>query len=930
MVRTLLWVAAFVSVVPVFNTAGQVGKPGINPKSIKISDPGRLPKLEQIGRIHPALPKTKLLSSAESYFEVNDDAGVGDEVVGRVNLANNSFEKAQFSITGGTGQQIFTIELFINSRGKHFGVIKLKSDDLVEDSYTLRVMAEFNGGIFDEQGYTIRKVEKALAEKFLELKEKEFSGHRRLSRSATDEEVAEILSAMNSDGTFKDLPYGMTKKGWENTCDSAERLLKLATAYLRSNSRYFQDKGLKDLLYKGILRNSGQNAKFRYDWAETHVWRNSDFIAGIGIRFFRLLRDEMKSDDLSVSRRGIEVYDAILDVCDVMWAERMYERPAIGNANRNHRMRSLITRAAISYDYNRALTDEEVWYDKVDPRIAGYYPNGVFGDVMELIETGFVFMDTYNNRNGFFPDGTICHHPRVGLQFTADAYGWEWLVENSIPMANFLKNTRYRAKNSTYNIIADRILDAYRPLTFNGYLDMSVGGLLPDRSKWGPDILNTVTQLLEAKSKDTSIEREEELRQFNATLENNQFVDELTLNQPFWNIDYLVHRRPDYFASAKMISTRSRGLERGIDRRSYYYLGDGALFLRVNDSDYNGLSDVYNWHAIPGTTAEQRLDALPLAADSPFRGANGTNTFAGVVSDGLFGFGAFQYERNHPDDSVNYSTVNANKGYFFFEGEIVALGNNIRRVRPGDHQEIWTVLNQIEWKSDIVYSVDGKLRKTIPLDAADQNLTFSKLNQPVYFFQDKVGYVILPGIDPPGIRLTAESRSKGKQIFQLAIDHGTTPHLGSYQYIVLPNVSVEEVEQFLRRMKEQPSLVMLRNDERMMAINQPESKITQLAFFKPDSIAIPSFSSHSIQLSVDRPALVMFREVADSIVLSVTDPDHSTTNTTITVSINRKLIGPHSRYDSKKGISLLSFTHSSEEVYAGKPMTVSYNLDSVK
>jgi len=734
MIRTILCITTAFTLVAISNVGGQSINRGYGLNIKSDSDPGRLPKLEQIGKIHPAVPKNSLLGATDSFFEVLEGAAVGEEVVGRVNLANNSFEKAQFVIVGGTGRDRFTIETFVNSRGKHFGVIKVATDKLTQLDYTLRVKATFTDGTSDEQEYRIHRVKQTLADAFLALKEREFSQHRRLSSSETDDEIKTILDQMNSDGTFRDLPLGMEKRGWENTCASAERLLKLATAYLRKDSANFKNENLKDQLYKGIIRNAEQNAKYRTDWAETHVWRNSDFIAGIGIRFFRLLREEMRSDEDSIRQKAIEVYDAILDVCDVMWAERMYERPAIGNANRNHRMRSLITRVVISHDYNRALTDQDVWYDTVDPRIPGYYPNGALGDVMKLIETGFVFMDTYDNRNGFFPDGTICHHPRVGLQFTADAYGWEWLVENSIPMAHFLRNTRYKASDAMYNTIADRILDAYRPLTFNGYLDMSVGGLLPDRSKWGRNLLLAASGLLAAKSNDTVISREDELREFKTILENNHFVDELTLNQPFWNIDYLVHRRPDFFASAKMISTRSRGLERGVDRRSYYYLGDGALFVRMNDDDYNGLSDVYNWHAIPGTTAEQRLDALPLAADSPFRGAGGTNTFAGVVSDGRFGFGAFEYERNHSDDSVNYSTVNANKGYFFFENEIVALGNNIRRVRPGDNREIWTTLNQIAWKGDIQYQVDGGNSMTISSKGIGETLDLYGIKKPIYFF----------------------------------------------------------------------------------------------------------------------------------------------------------------------------------------------------
>ena len=86
-------------------------------------------KAEQIGTIHPALPKTKLLSAAESFFEVPDTAQPGDEIAGRVNLANNSFEKAIFSITGGTGKTLFTIEDYANSRGKYFGILRLAANE---------------------------------------------------------------------------------------------------------------------------------------------------------------------------------------------------------------------------------------------------------------------------------------------------------------------------------------------------------------------------------------------------------------------------------------------------------------------------------------------------------------------------------------------------------------------------------------------------------------------------------------------------------------------------------------------------------------------------------------------------------------------------------------------------------------------------------
>ncbi|MCB1121703.1 MAG: hypothetical protein KJT03_09155, partial [Verrucomicrobiae bacterium] len=554
------------------------------------------------------------------------------------------------------------------------------------------------------------------------------------------------------------------------------------------------------------------------------------------------------------------------------------------------------------------------------------YPDGCLGDIMELIETGFVLADTYDNQNGFFPDGTICHHPRYGIQFTADAYGWEWLVENSIPMARFLKDTRYRAGDALYQTIADSLLDTYRSLTFKGYLDVAVGGLQPDRSKWGPRLLNAVTGLLEARSKDTTLLRETELQAFRSILKNRDYVDDLTLDQPFWNIDCLVHRRPDYFASAKMISTRSRGLERGIDRRSYYYLGDGALFVRTRADAYNGLSERYNWHAIPGTTAEQRLDALPLAADSPFPGANGTNAFAGVVSDGLFGFGAFVYERNHPDEAVNYSTVNGNKAYFFFENEILALGNSIRRVRPGDGQDIWTTLNQDACRTDFVWSGPGDRAETIAWGTSGAERNFSFRDQPLWFYQDNLGYIVLPGSGE--VRLSLQAPPKGKEVplFQLAINHGVNPQDDRYQYVILPHARPEDLEAYATRLAAGTPFTILRNDSEVMAVYHHALKITQAAFFQPGQVTVTA-GAEEFNLSVNRPALVMLREVEDRLEVTVTDPYQSTQDTTMVVGIGQNLSGPDCLYEESSGTSRLSFSHSAEALYAGKPVTAMFHLN---
>lgn len=882
--------------------------------------------LDAIGEIHPSLPKTELLETTKSYFEVAKKAQVGTEVIGRVSVANNSFEKTEFEIIGGSGASLFHIDKFVNSYGKHFGILKVKELPLNNQEYEVIVKATFSNGQTDTRNYTINTVENILAEKFFNFVHAKLSRSHRLYFPVTDAKVSAHLSKFNSNGTFSDLNYGLSKAGWEGLNNGAERINNMAMSYLNENSTFYKDEALKQKIYTALLFNANEFAKYRTQWYETHLWRNTDYIAGIGIRFFELLKKEMNSADVNLAEKAVKVYDAILDNCDNLFAERMDERPAIGNANRNHRLRSLVVRAAMSYDYNRALSDWELWYDKVDPRIPGFYPDGAINDLMELMETSFVVSDTYNNKNGFFPDGTICHHPAAGIQFTADAYGWEWLTEWSIPLANQFKNTRFQAQLPTYNTTAERILDAYRPLTFYGYLDMSVGGLDKDREKWGKRLRLAVNDLIEAKGALTVIEREDELRGFKTNLENEGYADPLSMSKAFWNIDYLIQRRPGYFASVKMISKRSRGLERGVDKKSNYYLGDGALFIRTNPDDYNGIESYFNWHAIPGTTAEQRLDELPPYAESAYAGANGTNTFAGVVSNGSIGFGAFQYERNHMAQSDLYSTVNANKGYFFFEDEIVALGNKIKRVRPGDSADILTILNQLEWKGDIISGQAGNANsETITFSGNDAIRQLKATQKPVWFYHGEVGYIIVPKENKSvAVELTAEARSPRwttetatKKMFQLAINHGADVVEDSYQYYILPKTTIGKVKEFVQSTLDN-NIKVLENKGEQMVVYNSKLNVLQAAFYEAGTLIFKNVAGENVQMSVDRPALVMMKDNGETIEFSVTDPQHSTTEPTIHVEVNIKLKGES--FDESNNLSRIAFTHSTEEVYAGKPL----------
>ena len=138
----------------------------------------------------------------------------------------------------------------------------------------------------------------------------------------------------------------------------------------------------------------------------------------------------------------------------------------------------------------------------------------------------------------------------------------------------------------------------------------------------------------------------------------------------YFQSDYTVHRRPGWFASVKMFSTRSKS---GENTNGENMLGsrqsDGRFYLVQAGDEYFG-HDVWpalDWTRLPGTTVEQKADT----ANNTY--GFGTRAFVGGTGDGQDGVSAMDYA------PLN-STLTAKKSWFFFDDVIVFLTNSISAV----------------------------------------------------------------------------------------------------------------------------------------------------------------------------------------------------------------------------------------------------------
>ncbi len=141
--------------------------------------------------------------------------------------------------------------------------------------------------------------------------------------------------------------------------------------------------------------------------------------------------------------------------------------------------------------------------------------------------------------------------------------------------------------------------------------------------------------------------------------------------------DYTIHRRPNWFASVKMFSTRTKSGER---TNGENLLGarqsDGRFYLVLQGNEYFG-RDIWpalDWTRLPGITVEQKADTASGTFDY------GKRSYAGGTGDGQNGVSAMELA------PLN-SSLTARKSWFFFDDAIVFLTSGITATNPESRRD---------------------------------------------------------------------------------------------------------------------------------------------------------------------------------------------------------------------------------------------------
>ena len=333
----------------------------------------------------------------------------------------------------------------------------------------------------------------------------------------------------------------------------------------------------------------------------------------------------------------------------------------------------------------------------------------------------------------------------------------------------------------------------------------------------------------------------------------------------FWRGDYTVQRNSSSLVSLRCFSSRTIGAEviNGENLLGYYQPFGLTLIYR-DGLEYSDIFPAWNWQRLPGTTVEQTT-AIPSFTG----GLVGTQTFVGGVSDGQAGMSAFV-------QTEPASHVKAKKSWFFFGQGFLALGSGIQSSGTG---MVSTTLNQCLLRSGVRVSQDGAIN-TLAAGDAD-------LNNVDWVLHDSVGYVLptaatvhLKNTTQSGnwhlISDSASTTTVSCSVFQLGLDHGTSPTNANYAYIVLPGVDETGVTAF----RAQNPITILSNTTAIQAARHSGLKLSGIAFFSAGSIAINS----SLTVTVSIPALLMIRETDTGLEISLSDPTQKLSSAQVTLS----------------------------------------------
>lgn len=509
-----------------------------------------------------------------------------------------------------------------------------------------------------------------------------------------------------------------------------------------------------------------------------------------------------------------------------------------------------------------------------------------------------------NNGDGFYSDGSFLQH---GIVAYTGSYG-NVLIDKVSNLMYILEGTPWSMKSENKGNIYKWIFESFDPIIYKGYvMDMVRGrsisrhngdgyiqssGIIEGMIKISMisegDMAKKIQSLVKQWAEEASdvIDFGTKFKSINVINKFYEIMNDSTIvsavqgseHNALNMMDKTIHEREDYALAIARSSSRISKYEfMNKENLKPWFQGDGMTYL--HNGDLTQFSDNF-WATIdpyrmPGTTIDKRERAkkeiLPgIEPSSPLQDEVyyelGNSNWSGGTKLGSYGVAGMQIDNK-------YDSLKANKSWFMFDDETVALGSGITNIENFKNE---TIIENRKIRKDgsNKFIVDG-------LTVVDNLGDISKVDDAKWAYLEgngegsDIGYYFPTGANIDLLREYREgnwfnineSKVEADKVvtnnyLTMYIDHGSNIENEKYSYVLLPGKSSEEVERY----SEDPSIEILRNDEMAHGVKHKGLKMEGANFWTDEE-------NTSGFITSDSKASVMIKENEDNtLTIVVSDP----------------------------------------------------------
>lgn len=537
--------------------------------------------------------------------------------------------------------------------------------------------------------------------------------------------------------------------------------------------------------------------------------------------------------------------------------------------------------------------------------------------IQNVEDSAQIAANGYNS--GFYPDGSYLDHIKVPY---LGAYGIEFM-KGGAKIPSLLAGTPWKYPEQVQDNLESYIVEGFGNGMYQGMMldclkGRSVSRPASSNQAAGREAMMIILQIVDSFSQEA---KETTLSALKAWLEEDEgFIDSLVgaenmaikkkakeiledtsiqsnvapIHKSYPLMDRAVHRTEDYLFALSMYSERIQNTEIMNDENRFgWHQNNGMTYIYDEDKQYTeNYWNTVNPLRLPGTTVVPvnigtgKPDGSGFAQGGDFCSKE---SWVGGTSIGNYGVSGMSFSGETQgiagDAPVSYAPdLKGKKSWFMFDDEIVCLGAGITNKNMELPVETTIENKKLRKDGSNQLLVNGE-KTEIPVKEANvkelvertadiSGTSFEQVNwahlegnQSVgtgyYFPEENTEIQVRRGQTTGSWKDVGTFEGESTENYmEMWVDHGQNPENASYSYVLLPETSAEETENYAQA----PKVTILENSSEVQAVRHETLKITGVNFWQEQGGSIDGITSN-------KAASVMLQETEQGTVkVSVSDP----------------------------------------------------------